>query len=272
MTSTNVAIKSNQSQNEYYEYPQQEYEPQAQAQSDPPLNARQHQNNRKQKGWKTVSSVSSLLSFDYSDDSHRNRNGNYSNNKTSSIDDLANYGFGFEDYTFNDIEAITHSNISHSSIKNVKQLTRNSKYRNSADGAAETRFKSRSSPNGRTIHNHAIAGSYNDKYIQNQQRLRKKRSKYSITDIFASNSSFILDHEYNEDDICNLILNNSTQTQTKIKFLKSIWPHILRVSTRVLDASKFRCPICLDENISIGRITECGHCFCGTCLITTYNN
>merc|ERR1719242_2607121 len=101
----------------------------------------------------------------------------------------------------------------------------------------------------------------------NRRKPRRKKSKYTITDIFASNSSFILDHEYNEDDICNLILSNSTQTQTKIKFLKSIWPHILRVNTRVLEGSKFRCPICLDEHIQIGRITECGHCFCGTCLL-----
>lgn len=259
---TNSNVVSNQQQS-----------PQIQRDS-PVHDANQGRNSRKQKGWKTVSSVSSLLSFEYSDPSHRNRNnnGNYNGGKTSSIDDLANYGFGFEDYTFNDIEAITASNISHSSIKNVQKLTRNSKYRNSADGAAETRFKGKarasSSTNNHNNHNHAIPGSYNDKYIQNQQRLMKKRrSKYSITDIFACNSSFILDHEYNEDDICNLILNNSTQTQTKIKFLKSIWPHILRVNTRVLDASKFRCPICLDENISIGRITECGHCFCGTCLL-----
>ena len=210
--------------------------------------------------------------FDYSDDSYRHRKGHHtqfhgSGNKSSSIDDLANYGFGetFEDYNFDDIEAITHSNISHSSIKNVKQLTRNSIYKNSADAAAEARFRQKSSSNGHNRGQSAMSMERNN-YAQ-QQRQRKKRSKYSITDIFACNSSFILDHEYNEDDICNLILNNSTQTQTKIRFLTSIWPHILRVTTRVLDGSKFRCPICLDENIFIGRITECGHCFCGMCLL-----
>lgn len=211
---------------------------------------------QKKKSWKKVSSASSYLQFEYGDH-HKNGTSHsvHTNSvRTSSINDMANYGF--DDIEYQDLETLISGNkaLSHASSKSIKNLQRHSLYQNSYDAQINAKFKAKHMPHS----NHLI---------MNRRKLRRKKSKYTITDIFASNSSFILDHEYNEDDICNLILSNSTQTQTKIKFLKSIWPHILRVNTRVLEGSKFRCPICLDEHIQIGRITECGHCFCGTCLL-----
>jgi len=221
----------------------------------------------KKKAWKKVHSASSYLQFEYSDTGNRRDQqyldmsaGGNGQPRSSSINDMANYGL--DDYEFNDMESIISSNISHSSTKNLRQLTRNSIYKNTFDAAADSRFK--------TKREHKSPGNGSSSLTDSNGHSRKGRkrySKYTITDIFASNSSFILDHEYNEEDICNLILNSSSQTQTKIKFLKSIWPHILRVTTRVSKKSKFRCPICLDQDIFGGRITECGHCFCGTCLL-----
>merc|ERR1719242_2380308 len=185
------------------------------------------------------------------------------NVRNSSISDLRNYAFNDqyeldeEEESYMDIESVMeNSKISHSSTKNLKELSKNSMYRN-AGGLGDNRFRPTSPMR---------SNSYNVSR-PHSRKSRRKKSRYSITDIFASNSSFVLDHDYNEDDICNLILSNSTQSQTKIKFLQSIWPHVLRVTTRVINGSKFRCPICLDEDIMGGRITECGHCFCGSCLI-----
>merc|ERR1719242_1386802 len=160
------------------------------------------------------------------------------NVRNSSISDLRNYAFNDqyeldeEEESYMDIESVMdNSKISHSSTKNLKQLSRNTLYRNAGHGGlGDNRFRPTS----------PLRSGYAQR--PHSRKSRRKKSKYSITDIFASNSSFILDHGYNEDDICNLILSNSTQSQTKIKFLQSIWPHVLRVTTRVINGSKFRVP------------------------------
>lgn len=260
----------------------------------PPTNAATSTSHTKARGkkkndrnkWTKVS-----VQIEYSDDHNPNRtrysslhspssNATNLSTKNSSITDLRNYAFA-EQYDMDpdedadamrymDIESMVSSNISHSSTKNLKQLTRNSIYKATGCGLGDNKF--RPSPGNRSTRNQSF--SLQNQY--SQRRRRRKKSRYSITDIFATNSSFVLDHEYNEEDICNLILSNSAQSQTKITFLQSIWPHVLRVTTRVLSGSKFRCPICLDEEIFVGRITECGHCFCGSCLLhhlwATINN
>eukprot|EP01084_Bolivina_argentea_P104932 187849_1 len=167
-------------------------------QTDPSTTPQQRNKKRKSnKSWTNVSSASSYLQFEYN---HHQENSVIrsvanlhldSQPKSSSINDMANYGLYCDEY--HDLE----SRIQGSKNKNFKQ-------------------------NLKQLNHHSLQSIKPSVHVT--QARKRRYNKYKITDIFASNASFILDNEYNENDICNLILNNSTQTQTKITFLKSIWP------------------------------------------------
>ena len=205
----------------------------------------------RKKKQKKKKSLNHLLSFTFDESTKKKSNKFHANsNKKSNVSTHNHMNSDYFEMDLNDFgndkDTLFYSgNISHKTQNKVKQYF------------MENGVKSKHIGRGNSEYINKVI-EYKKQKDRDTVILNKKRS---AIELFNTKCHYILDHESDIKFLYNYPSNNKKQ------LIKSIWNNIIRIKTRINNGSNFRCPICLETNIFVGRITFCGHMYCGPCLL-----
>ncbi|KAL6928906.1 hypothetical protein ACO0SA_002236 [Hanseniaspora valbyensis] len=119
--------------------------------------------------------------------------------------------------------------------------------------------KSRSGSNGSGNKSRSSSNGYNNKKTSGHYYRQQRDKLYLSGDSYINANYTILTMED----------KNSTAATTTTTDINGVVPFesIERCITYMNEATKQSCPICLSDDISCGRMVNCGHIFCYQCLL-----